>query len=122
MHEQRNVVVAHSSSHSVYMPLIRKLDHVLHGPNINFGERYTQSGLVRYRPTGLNGGFIHSTRYVKWAHRGHGIMGRGIMGKGIPETELIPTPYNVQLPGGTMKRPREMSKAEVIRKMAKLRS
>ena len=104
------------------MPHIRRLDHVIQGTGIHFGSRSLIGGRISYRPHTLNGGLIHHLRYHKWNNhrRGRGVMSaRGIMGKGIPEADLIPTPYNVKLPGN-MKRSREMSKEAVIARMAKL--
>jgi hypothetical protein len=69
----------------------------------------------------LNGGTVQSLRFGKHLYQRYG---RGVMasGKGVklPEEETIPTPYNVQLPGGRMKRPSEMTKERVIAKLQKL--
>jgi hypothetical protein len=108
------------------MPLIRSIDHVIHGTGVLYGNRCLTGSGISFVPHTHNGGSLHSHRYGKWlnfrninahSHR----HGKGIQGRGLPETDVIPTPYNIQLPGGTMKRPRDMSKAEVIRKMAKAR-
>lgn len=106
------------------MPLIRRLDHVAHGSGVHFSARSLSNGLMHFNPQTMNGGMVHSMRYGHRYHRryGGGIMGRGIMGRGagLPEAETIPTPYNVQLPGGRMKRPTEFTKERVIAKLQKL--
>lgn len=107
------------------MPLIRRLDHVARGSGIHFGHRaLSSSGQIGYKERMLNGGTIQSLRFGKHLHQryGRGVMGRGVMGKGtaLPEADTVPTPYNVQLPGGRMKRSAEMTKERVIAKLQKL--
>lgn len=105
------------------MPLIRRLDHVAHGSGIKYGTRHLAGGRIHFRPKALNGGMIHTLRYGKRFHKRYGVSAGGIMarqGGALPDSETIPTPYNVQLPGGRMKRSREMTKEHVIARMAKL--
>lgn len=71
----------------------------------------------------LNGGTIQTLRFGKHLYQryGRGVMGRGVMGRGaLPEADTIPTPYNVKLPGGRMKRPSEMTRERVIAKLQKM--
>lgn len=106
------------------MPLIRRLDHVAQGSGIHFSSRSLSSGgQIGYRGHMLNGGTIQSLRFGKHLNQryGRGVMGKGVMGRGaLPEAETVPTPYNVQLPGGRMKRAAEMTKERVIAKLQKL--
>lgn len=105
------------------MPLIRRLDHVAHGSGRHFSRRALSGGTMHYQGQSLAGGSVQHMRYgERWRRQdGGGVMGRGIMGRGVvPVADTIPTPYNVQLPGGRMKRPSEMTKERVIAKLQKL--
>lgn len=100
------------------------MDHVAHGSAHHFGRRHlTADNKLFYRPNTVNGGMIHALRY---GHHGRGYSGRGIManrsGGALPVSETIPTPYNVQLPGGRMKRPSQMTKERVIAKLQKIQA
>lgn len=104
------------------MPHIRRLDHISHGSSLHFGRRQLIGGKIHYRHHfSGNGGMIHNLRFHRhgrgWFLAGHGVRAHG---GALPESETIPTPYNVQLPGGRMKRPSRMTKEHVIAKMRKL--